>query len=119
MLRLLGTLLVLGAVALVIVLVVVPLLNLDLGGDGGGSPSASVPGQATPQPGTAVVPEVVGMSTADAIQAAEAANLDWTVHCSHDESRPEGIVDQEPPAGTQVAPRSAFSLFSARISDCR
>jgi eukaryotic-like serine/threonine-protein kinase len=119
MLRALGTLLVLGAVALVIVLVVVPLLNFDLGGDGGGSPSASVPGQATPQPGTAVVPEVVGMSTADAIEAAEAANLDWTVHCNHDESRPEGIVDQEPPAGTQVAPGSAFSLFSARISDCR
>ena len=125
-LRGIGTLLVLGAAAIVVVLVVLPLLDLDLTGGGDGtagsqqpsaSPSASP--AATPPPGTAVVPNVVGLSTAEAIEAADAANLDWTVHCDHDESRPVGIIDQEPPAGTQVAPGSAFSLFSARISDCR
>ena len=31
----------------------------------------------------------------------------------------EGIIDQEPPAGTQVARGAPFNLYSARISDCR
>jgi beta-lactam-binding protein with PASTA domain len=41
------------------------------------------------------------------------------VRCNEDPSQPEGIIDQEPPAGTEVAPGSAFTMFSARIADCR
>jgi beta-lactam-binding protein with PASTA domain len=74
----------------------------------------------TPAPGNAVtVPDLVGMATADAIAEAREAGLDWTVYCDHDEDRPAGIVDQEPPAGTEVARGSTFSLYSARVEDCR
>lgn len=117
-LRWLGTLAVLGAAALVVVLVVVPLL--ELGRDGGGSPSASSPAAtAAPSVERGLVPDTVGLATADAIELARAAGLDWTVRCAEDPSKPAGIVDQEPPAGTRVTPGSAFTMYSARISDCR
>ncbi|HEX2843879.1 MAG TPA: PASTA domain-containing protein, partial [Candidatus Limnocylindria bacterium] len=113
-----GTLLVLAAAGLVIVLIVLPLL--DLGG-GGGSADATPSPTAAPsqviQPN--VVPETVGRSTQEAIEIARAAGLNWTVRCNEDPSQPEGIIDQEPPAGTEVAPGSAFTMFSARIADCR
>ena len=117
--RLLGSLLILGAVGLVVVLVILPLL--DLGTDGGGSPLASptaTDGASAP-PGSVLVPQVVGLSTPDAIGAANEAGLVWTVFCNHDESQAEGIIDQEPPAGAEVAPGSALSLYSARLSDCQ
>ena len=115
----LGTLLILAAAALVVLLVVVPLLDRDgsNGGSGGASPSATIPASAAP--GTVIVPETIGLATADAIELATDANLDWTVRCNDDASQPEGIIDQEPAAGTPVAPGSAFTMFSARISDCR
>ena len=69
--------------------------------------------------GPVTVPETVGLATADAIERATEADLDWTVHCNDDPAQPEGIIDQEPPAGTPVAPGSTFTMFSARISDCR
>jgi hypothetical protein len=118
----LGTLLTLAAAALVVVLVVVPLL--DLRGGGGNSspaPSTSVPTDSagTPAPGTAVIPETVGLPTAEAIQRASDAGLNWRVECAEDTNQPEGIIGQEPPAGSAVAPGSRFTMFSARISDCR
>jgi hypothetical protein len=118
MLRLLGTLLVLAAFAIVIVLVIVPLLDL---GAGGGPPQASPSASARPstEPGTVLVPQTVGLSTQDAIAAATEAGLDWTVRCAEDQAQPEGIVDQEPPAETPVAPGSTFTMYSARVSDCR
>ena len=117
---LIGTLLVMGAAAAVVLFVVVPLLELGRGGSAQPSASPSVPAAVTPAPGTGVtVPDLVGMSTADAVDAAREAGLDWTVHCAQDEARPEGIVDQEPPAGAVVARGSPFNLYSARISDCR
>jgi serine/threonine-protein kinase len=116
--RLLGTLLVLAAAALVVVLVILPLIDL---GDGGGatepSPSATA-GQSAPA-GTVLVPNTVGLPTADAIDLASEAGLDWTVRCAEDASQPEGIISQEPPADTTVAPGSRFTMFSARISDCQ
>lgn len=120
--NLLGSLAVLAAAAAVVVFLVVPLLELGRqGGDGGAgeaTPTATEAG--TPaQPGRVVVPETVGMSTADAIEAASDAGLNWTVRCAQDPQQPEGIVDQEPAAGTEVAPGSAFTMFSARIQDCR
>lgn len=115
----LGTLLILGAAALVVLLVVVPLLDRDgsNGGGGGASPSATTP--ASVAPGRVIVPETIGLATADAIERASEANLDWTVRCNDDPSQPEGIIHQEPAAGTPVAPGSTFTMFSARISDCR
>jgi serine/threonine-protein kinase len=115
---LIGTLLVLAAAALVVIFVVLPLLELGRqGGGAGGTPSP----EATVEPGTqtVTVPNLVGSSTSDAIDAANAAGLNWTVYCDEDASRPSGIIDQEPPAGTQVARGSPFSLFSARFSDCQ
>jgi serine/threonine-protein kinase len=113
-----GTALVLVAAAAVVLLVVVPLLQLGRGASPRPSPSASA--VVTPAPGTAVtVPSLIGMPTADAVEAARAAGLDWTVHCAQNPDQPEGIIDQEPPAGTQVARGSPFNLYSARISDCR
>jgi len=115
------TLVILGVAALVVVLVVVPLLELGRlgGGDTDGSSPSATP-IVTPAPGNAVtVPDLVDMSTADAIAAARAAGLVWTVRCNHDEDLPAGIVDQEPPAGREVTRGSAISLYSARIEDCR
>lgn len=113
-----GTVLVLAAAAAVVAFVVVPLLQLGRGASPVPSPSTAP--VSTPAPGTAVtVPDLVGMPTADAVEAAREAGLDWTVHCAQDPAKPEGIIDQEPPAGTQVARGSPFNLYSARISDCR
>lgn len=114
--RWMGALALLAAAVLVVVLVVLPLL--DLGGDGGGNGTASPSPSASVVP-TGVVPNTVGVPTDEAIDLAEAAGLNWTVRCNEDRSQPEGIVDQEPPAGTEVAPGSAFTMFSARIEDCR
>ena len=115
-----GTLLILGVAALVVVVVVVPLLELGRqGGDGGATPSATAIATAEPGATVVIVPNVVGMSTEDAIAAAREARLDWTVYCDQDPKRPAGIIDQEPPAGREVPPGSAFSLYSARVKDCR
>jgi eukaryotic-like serine/threonine-protein kinase len=115
----LGTFLILGIAGLVVVFGVLPLLDLGGagGGQGGASPSATP--QGAPAPGSVLVPETVGLRTADAIERATEAGLDWTVQCNEDESQPEGIVHQEPPAGTSVEPGSTFTMYSARISDCR
>ncbi len=115
---LIGTLLVLGAAALVVVLIVLPLL--ELGREGGGGGTTPTP-QPTAEPGseTVVVPDLVGSPTAEALEAARASGLDWTLYCSEDQGQPPGITDQEPPAGTEVTPGSTFSLYSARFADCQ
>ncbi len=115
--RALGTVAVLGVAAAVVFFVVVPLLGPGLGNGPGPSASASDAPVATP--GVVTIPDTVGRSTADAIAAAQEAGLDWTVRCAQDPKQPEGIIGQEPPAGTSVAPGSLFTMFSARISDCR
>ena len=114
---LLGTLAMLAAAALVVVLVVVPLL--DLGSDPGvaESPVASPSSAATVAPN--VIPETIGLPTDEAIELAQAAGLNWTVRCAQDDDEPEGIIHQEPAGGTEVSPGSRFTMFSARISDCR
>ncbi len=117
---LIGTLAILGAAALVIILVVVPLLQRGDGSPPGtDSGSASVAPSAAPTAADSVIPAVIGLPTGEAIELARQAGLEWTVRCAEDPSQPEGIIDQEPPAGTEVAPGSAFTMFSARISDCR
>jgi hypothetical protein len=111
-----ATLAVLAAAALVVVLVVVPLLGSGGGGGGAGAPKSSP--SVAPSVAPDVIPDTVGMATEDAIALARQAGLDWTVRCEEDPSRPEGIIDQEPPAGTPVTPGSPFTMYSARFSDC-
>lgn len=112
-----GTLIVLGAAAVVAVLVFQILFSGAPGPGTGETPSAAPTG--TSAAGTVAVPDTVGRSTRDAIAAAQAAGLNWTVRCAEDPAQPEGIISQEPPAGTEVAPGSRFTMFSARISDCQ
>ena len=116
---LIGTLLVLGAAALVVVLVVLPLLQLGRAGGGGTDATPTPVPTAEPGSNTVTIPDLVGRPTSEATAAATEAGLNWTVYCNEDPSQPAGIIDQEPPAGTQVAPGSTFSLYSARIADCR
>ena len=113
-----GTLLILGAAAVVVAVVAFGLLNVG-GGRGAPSPSPSATIGPTAAPGSVLVPDTVGLATGDAIQAATDAGLNWTVRCAEDPSQSEGIIGQEPPAGTSVAPGSRFTMFSARISDCQ
>ena len=118
----LGTVAVLAAAAAVVVFLVVPLI--ELGREGGGDPPAE-PTATQSEPASepagdrTVVPDTVGMPTDEAIRAASDAGLDWTVRCAQDPQQPEGIVDQEPAAGTEVSRGAAFTMFSARIQDCR
>jgi serine/threonine-protein kinase len=113
------TVLLLGAAALVVVLVVLPLLDASDGGDAGQGSAAPSPSPSASAVVPGLVPSTVGLPTQEAIALAEEAGLVWTVRCNEDPSQPEGIVDQEPPAGTQVAPGSPITMFSARIEDCR
>jgi eukaryotic-like serine/threonine-protein kinase len=116
----LGTLLVLAAAALVVVLVVVPLIDLGReGGTGEPTPTPVENGTPEPAPGRVVIPDTIGMPTGEAIQAATDAGLNWTVRCAQDPQQPEGIIDQEPSAGTEVNRGSSFTMYSARIQDCR
>jgi serine/threonine-protein kinase len=107
-----GLLLVLGAAAVVIVLAVLPLLNFARETPSTPAPSVAPGGE------TVVIPSLIGFSTAEAIDAAREAGLDWTLHCNEDPELPAGIIDQEPAAGTEVARGSPFNLFSARFADC-
>jgi serine/threonine-protein kinase len=116
----LGSLLVLGAAALVVIFVVVPLLNAGrTGGPGGNGADPSPSASPAPTVVRGVVPDTVGLPTDEAIEVAREAGLDWTVRCNEDPDQDEGIIDQEPPAGTEVPPGSPFTMFSARVSDCR
>lgn len=107
----------LAAAAVVVVLVVVPLL--DLGTSPSAAESDAPAASGAPSVAPNVIPATIGMATDEAIEVARAAGLNWTVRCNHDESRPEGIIEQEPAAGTEVSPGSRFTMFSARIDDCR
>lgn len=113
-----GTAILLVAAGLVLLLLVAPLLQLggSPGASGAPTATASVP---TAAPATVEVPNTIGLSTADAIAAATAAGLNWTVRCNQDPRQPEGIIDQEPPAGTPVQAGARFTMYSARIQDCR
>jgi hypothetical protein len=114
-----GTAAILAAVVLVLLVVGVPLLQQSRSEGAGDAPSPTPTPAPTAVPNELAVPDFVGQSTEDAIEAAGEAGFDWTVHCAQDKDQPEGIIDQEPPAGTTVARGSQLSLYSARIKDCR
>ena len=111
-------LIILAAAAIVALLVIVPLLGL-----GGRNPAPGATGspRATPVPvgNRVTVPNTVGLRKNDAISAATKARLNWTIECNQDPSKPEGMIRQEPAAGTSVAAGAPFTMFSARIADCR
>lgn len=111
-------LVILAAAAIVALVVIVPLLQL---GARNPAPGSSAGPTATPPPAgnRVTVPDTLGLSKNDAISAATKAGLDWTIECNQDPSQPEGMIRQDPPAGTPVARGSPFTMFSARIADCR
>lgn len=102
--------------ALVVAAILIPGLTRTRVPSSGGATSSPT---FTLQPGKAAVPNTVGRPTAEAIQMARAARLNWTIRCNQDASKPAGIVDQEPAAGTPVDIGSRFTMYSARIKDCR
>jgi hypothetical protein len=118
-----GVALILAAALLVVVFVVVPLIQLgrgDPGADPGGGASAAATASAAADDGpTVLVPDTIGMTKDEAIAAATEAGLDWTIRCAEDASQPEGMIDQEPAAGTEVRRGSRFTMYSARVDDCR
>lgn len=111
----LGTALVLTAVAFVLLLGVLPLIQSG----GGGGEATPTPVAPTAPPGRAIVPDTIGRPTDEAIALANAAGLNWRIECNEDPSQPEGIIDQEPEPNTPVTPGSRFVMYSARIADCR
>jgi hypothetical protein len=117
----LGPVAILAAAAIVALLVIVPLLKLGAnngpgpGGTGTGSPTAT----AVPVSNRVTVPNTVGLSKGDAIDAANRARLNWTIECNQDSNEPDGVIKQEPAPGTVVAAGSPFTMYSARIADCR
>ena len=116
---LVGTAAVLAAVVLVFLVIVLPLLERGRTQGAGDAPTPVATATATEVANEVVVPDFVGQPTKDAIAAATEAGFDWTVNCDQDKDQPEGIIDQEPPAGTTVARGAKLSLYSARIKDCR
>jgi serine/threonine-protein kinase len=126
MTRLIGTAFVLAAVVLVILLVVVPLLRLGASPGGAGPTSTATPvatavpsAAPTPAGNNVAVPDTIGRSRDEAIALATEAGLNWFLRCDEDPELPEGIIDQEPGAGTEVPRGSRFTMYSARIADCR
>ncbi len=117
----LGPVAILAAAAIVALLVIVPLLKLGAnngpgpGETGTGSPTAT----AVPVSNRVTVPNTVGLSKGDAIDAANRARLKWTIECNQDPKEPDGVIRQEPAPGTVVAAGSPFTMYSARIADCR
>jgi serine/threonine-protein kinase len=116
---LIGTLLVLALAAGVVAFVVVPLLDLSGTDANGGPPSSAADATPTPTVPPDVIPETIGLPADDAIAIANQAGLNWVLECEQNDELPEGIIDQQPAAGTPVAPGSRFTMFSARIADCR
>ena len=114
-----GTAIALAAVVLVFLVIVLPLLERGRTEGAGDAPTPVATATATAVANEVVVPDFVGQPTKDAIAAATEAGFDWTVNCDQDKDQPEGIIDQEPPAGTTVARGAKLSLYSARIKDCR
>lgn len=68
-----------------------------------------------PGSGLVTVPDTVGLTFDEGIDAARRAGLDWTVACNTQPELPEEIYAQEPPAGEQVKPGSRFTMFFPRF----
>ncbi len=115
----LGPVVILAAAAIVALLVIVPLLGLGARNSPAPSGTASPHGTAVPVANRVTVPNTVGLSKEDAIKAANRARLSWTIRCKQDPKKPDGMIEQEPAAGDVVAAGSPFTMFSARIADCR
>ncbi len=115
----LGPFVILAAAAIVALIIIVPLLQL--GARNGPAPEGTASPITTPIPAAnrVTVPNTIGLSKDDAIQAASRARLNWTIQCNQDPKKPAGMVGQHPAAGTVAAPGSPFTMFSARIADCR
>jgi serine/threonine-protein kinase len=105
------------------VLLAVPLLiaAVIFGGLGQRNlPADATTGSPTPSslPTTAVgqvrVPDTIGMVEAHAEQTARKAGLTWRLEWRVDPSKPAGVYDQDPPAGTLVSEGAPFVMYAYR-----
>lgn len=64
--------------------------------------------------GNVEVPDTIGMSEAEAEQAARASGLTWRLEWRVDPSKPAGVYDQQPAAGTMVADGARFVMYAYR-----
>lgn len=110
--RWIATLLVLALAAGVVWLV----FALGSGGVrfGTGGSASPVP-SSVPGSGLVSVPDTIGLTFEEGIDAARETGLDWTVACNTQPDLPEEIYAQEPAAGEQVAPGSRFTMFFPRV----
>lgn len=109
----------LAAVTLVVGLVVVFGLvragGSGPGGGGSGSPTAT--SSASLPAGRVSVPNTIGMTEAEAEDAAKQAHLDWTIKFDTITTGTPGIYDQEPAAGTPVDVGSRFVMYAHRVAN--
>lgn len=82
---------------------------------GGSSQPPSSDGATAPGDGAVTVPDTVGLTFDEGIDAAREAGLDWTVACDTQPDLPEEIYAQEPAAGERVAPGARFTMFFPRF----
>jgi serine/threonine-protein kinase len=64
--------------------------------------------------GTVKVPNTIGMSEAQAEAAARSAGLTWRLEWQVDPSKPAGVYDQSPRAGTSVEEGARFVMYAYR-----
>ena len=111
-----------GAIAvLVTLLALAGLAVIGLSGRGLAGPNAGTgppPGAGNPPaalpPGKVYVPVVVGLSEQEAVAAANAAQLEWTLHWRVRPDLSPGIYAQSPDPGSVVNVGSPFELWSNR-----
>ncbi|MDQ3879517.1 MAG: PASTA domain-containing protein, partial [Chloroflexota bacterium] len=81
-------------------------------------PGSTGPASVTPTPalpaGQVRVPNVVGLSEDEAIAAANAAQLNWTLVWRTDPDSPVGVYAQDLDAGTIVPAGTDFNFYSNR-----
>jgi eukaryotic-like serine/threonine-protein kinase len=86
-----------------------------------GEPADASTDSATPRPtrsvaaaGKVTVPDTIGLSEQQAEEAARSAGLAWRLEWQVDPSKPAGVYDQDPPAGTKVDEGAPFVMFAYR-----
>jgi serine/threonine protein kinase len=96
-----------GTLALAVAFGIVDLPSL-------GDPASTSTPTRSLAPGTALVPNTIGMSEAQAEATARQAGLNWRIEWRVDPAQPPGIYDQEPAPGMVVEAGSRFVMFAYR-----
>ena len=78
------------------------------------SPTTSASATEALAAGKVEVPDTVGMSEAEAERAAGESGLAWRLEWRVDASKPAGVYDQDPAAGTVVDDGASFVMYAYR-----